>query len=963
MGDNYLGMIRSVVEVLFRDTDEIRELIESARMMDEVPFAVERAKRSLKAIIENVENVIQEVEASEAREVLEELLEELTDSLRKLEECQKNAVRCRSDEGIDLECVDCLYDILIDTSSVLQTSRFRLDKVRRRLQRDSEGGTLLRSKKKDREKSLADSKRLQESIEHFRDFSRGLEAISSVFDSVSGSIKVLRNMDDRAVFILDLLLGLSESERGAYVGDILSAVTGLSSVTADPVDRAVKIRLPRKNESEEDSEQGLPLQTIFYRYSPFEPISLEEENGISGSHVWFVKIKNRDYYFHNGNMYVQPSSLRFNPKEPIHKANLSDVYKTVGAIYPEHIFNIEPVNVLDAGDGYIILAVSLDSDKSRRKERVYIKYGSEFLKKVRGRDKDAIRDLYIKRLRAKNYRGKIYEPTDLTYAWYCTSGYGLSTDPLDVECPFKNLCKYGKRCGGSKWKRSRTLFPKVFLDVKRDYIGIGKASGLLSPVVKRNVLIEEEFPSAHLTMPKSGLPVVFNFEVPFRRQLPKTNVIGFKIAPQFLELVVRTVLDEKAMKSPELAGILRYRLWNNGPEVRLGDVLLTKFFIYDRAERGFRTYELFGRTSESLLREYRKVRNSLLKDDAQGSTFKKFLEWATKTVLHSLAHVFLSYISVELQIEESNLVYLYDWREGLVLVAENSPIGAIDIIGALGEWCESKGVTENCYLRFVDEFLRREFEFLRTHEEDTAQYADRVRSIISSLSREDDLKSLREAIIELYNEFLKEGLVLDVHSLSTHLLLSTGGQTNLERLIDSKNLDVDSQKAHRYFDDVLLTAIPNYCVDGCTTCVVVNRGCTEGLGQTYAVSRKLLEFTIGVLLGRYPLRGPGGSYLKTLLNIAGESVEAMSPYLDKEGVETLTELAKRGVRVKLFTRPKFAREYSEELKNAGIEVVEVQDEHDKWYCIDGRLLIKPTANMNLSSESYNSFTIKLGGCS
>lgn len=963
---NYLDLIRSVVDLLSRDLDEVEEIIESARVRDEVPFAVIKARRAIEDLMEDVKNFEQEIESPEAREVLEELIIKLQEALEALNRCQNGSEKCYSGNEIDMECVDCHYKVLREVRRTLLEVEDDLDSIRRKLRKTGERGSLLRSQKENRKKFLGDASRLRDFIEDtLTERANELNAIAQVLDNVSNPTNLFENIDDRTVFILRLLLELSES--GVYVGEVLSALTGLKSVTADPVDREVNIKLPSKNSETSYYEQSLPLQTLFYRYPPFEPISLEDRDGISGSHVWFVKIKNTDYYNHKGYMYVHPQSIKdlgFDPRNPVHDATISDTHETMGAIYPEHVFKIKPVSVLEAKDGYIILAVSINPKK---RERVYIKYGSEFIKEVLEKklNKQSIRDIYVDELRKKGHRGKVYEPTDLTYTWYCTSGYGLSTDPLDVKCPFRKWCKYGNECGGRKWKWTRRIFPKVFLDVERSYSGVENTNGLLSPIVMRNVRIEEEYPSAHLSMPESGLPVVFKFKVPFRRSLPKTNVIGFKIAPEFLELVVRTALDERALRSPELAKVLTYELWKGGPEVKLGDVLLTKFFIYDKAEKGFRTYDLLRKRSSSLLKEYLRMRENLLVKSMPYNKryFRKFLEWATKTVLHSLAHAFLSYVSVELQIETSNLVYLYDEREGLVLVAENSPIGAIDIIGALNEWCKANGYGDrNCYKNFIEKFFRKELEFLREHEEDTVQYADRVKSVVSSVSREDDLKDLRDAIINLYNEFIENGLVLDVHSLSTHLLLSSAGETNLEKLIAEKELGVDTKKAHRYFDDILLTAVPNYCIDGCTTCVVVDRGCTEGLGQTYTVSRKLMEFTIGVLLGEYPLRGPGGSYLKKLLGIARESVEAMSPYLDDEGIETLIELAEKGIHVKLSTRPEFVREYGEKLRKAGIEVMEIRNEHDKWYCLDGWLLIKPTANMNLESENYNSFVIKLGRC-
>jgi hypothetical protein len=206
-----------------------------------------------------------------------------------------------------------------------------------------------------------------------------------------------------------------------------------------------------------------------------------------------------------------------------------------------------------------------------------------------------------------------------------------------------------------------------------------------------------------------------------------------------------------------------------------------------------------------------------------------------------------------------------------------------------------------------------------------------------------------DKIREKYENFVNQGLVMDITTFVNHLVLS-GEDKKI-----AKELDIEDVR------DVLLDAITssgiNTCLDGCTACIMLERRCEKPLIQNLNLSLNLLLHFLKILLGE-EIKGRGDRLGLAILNQAKERLFAFSPYIDDDGAKFLAELARKGVKIVLMTYEKFASKYKNILNYPNIDIYTLKNpKHYKFYIIDRRVLVKTSQNLsNLSS--INDFEIR-----
>jgi len=772
---------------------------------------------------------------------------------------------------------------------------------------------------------------------------------------------VLDPEKEKFIYIAQKLYNrISEQTDTMWSNDVLNIITGLESITANPESDKVILDLPN-TKNEEGTLEVLELSQLFYRYPPFEPIQIEDNHGIPGSNVWFIRTK---HGFINAETYSKGTHI-IEFDNPIYNGEILESGLGSKSDVFVKIKKVNPIYLMDRNlkKGYVLLKLNLYyGDGTRRK--LFIKYGSKTIKKYieEGLTVEEINKKYKNMIN----KSSTYTGHNLTYVWFCTAGYGLSTDPWDTRCPFVDICPRGKDCQGSRWSWRRQLFPKVFPVISRDYMGImypQEKISFIRPIIGRSVRVFELYKSAQFSMPYTGLPVEIEFHTPIGRTLPKTNIVGFEIPREYIELYLRSIVDNNANN-------ITIKLFNNKPyKVNIRDILISKYYFYHKGARGLRTYSILSNSPKTLIKNYVEFKKKLVKSISENTPeAKSFFEWGVETLIHTLSHAFLGYISKELELEHGNLLYLIDTGKSdnfaKIIIAEDSPMGAIDLIGALGEWLKNHGKKKDEHQYFITLFMKEELEFLKEHKKELMNYEDVVESQKMYVLGDKDTNKIVKEMENIYVKYLDNGLVLDVHNFTSHLLLSEEYDKMLDKLI--KNDDVKREVRHK-FDDLIPYVIPNFCVDGCTSCVVMSRGCSKGIAQTYSVSKWLTYYFLESLIGdgNMKLRGPGNKYLSTLLKSLGAGAKKMmllSPYLDDAGVEFLISLKKDGVKsIVLITNPDTANKYGDKLMMNGIEVRTTDKrEHSKMYLIDDRILIETSANLNLNSDSYNEFRVMWG---
>ena len=321
------------------------------------------------------------------------------------------------------------------------------------------------------------------------------------------------------------------------------------------------------------------------------------------------------------------------------------------------------------------------------------------------------------------------------------------------------------------------------------------------------------------------------------------------------------------------------------------------------------------------------------------------------------------------------LLYSIERNENscIIWIIENSSLGSIDIISAFNEIYDGDPV--KFMKNFAEEMLLEKNEklgILVKHEKELDDYyksvKSRFNSIISaqtSFNKKDwFIKKFIEFLASYLKKFLDNGLVLEHHYFGLHVALRLENGL-IKEFINSLSLGSKEipktlmRDIKRYLDDIIGLIYGIYCLDGCTSCVVFERGCTEGLAQSLLISKYLLKQFLEFFFLKRKISLNGSYFLRYLLETFPQKrVIAISPYLDREGVNLLKKLSEdRGIDVTLITKSDKANEFKDILKESKIKVRIWNEGHIKRYFIDDTLEIDTSKNLNLSSSKIDEFEI------
>jgi len=728
--------------------------------------------------------------------------------------------------------------------------------------------------------------------------------------------------------ILDLVrsLNLGKGVWGVWAHEIVEKFSGIRSVAGELYTEVVSIEIPSVHEE----PLRLTMDQLLSRYPPFEPIQIESD-GIRGRFVWFME-----------------STNIFLPKS-IQVDKCIEVDENTGKL-----ISIKPFDLLnDIQNGEVRIKIRM----GLHKPFIHIKYGSKDLRNLYSQYRKygdfikKIQNEYEKHVQGMRGSGKAYSVSNLGYCWYCILGLGLSTDPYDRTCPFKQECPVGRRTQGEcrEWSWSRRLFPKVYVVPERKLISAadleyGQPLLFIKPFGATGVRIHELYKRAQWYMPSvtpEGPVVEVHFKKALKKHLPKTNVIGFEIPLSLIKAVIESLLDEKITGKPEISVIYNHH------NISLDKLLLSKFFIYHMTKKGLDTFSFLQMKDNEIIKKFnQKIQKGYNQDEV--------VNFAVDVLGHTLAHLFYSYVSNALEIEPENLLYMYNVDEKnnvlQVAVAENSAWGSLDMVKHAEMRFGSIG-------RMLEEFVNNIIEFLEKHEEDIRMHMHNYIKMMQNVLTDSKMMKIADELRNAYMNLISNGIVLDTATFLNHIVISGQDSEIAKRLQHQGLIDGVGELRKRLVDAVVASGI-NTCIDGCTACVMLDHGCTTPLTQNISLSRNLAMYVLKKLSGKESIKGRGNRLGLAVFGQAEKSFFAFSPYLDEEGVKILTDLAQRGVKVVLITHKEFAAKFGERLRERGVNVYIMRTtRHDKFYIIDERVRVITSQNLSKLS-SINEFSFE-----
>ncbi len=736
---------------------------------------------------------------------------------------------------------------------------------------------------------------------------------------------------------LDLLKAL-EFRTEIWAQDFITLITGIRNIQGELYTSEVEFEFEPSSELDEQ-KQYITLDELFTRYPPFEPIHTKIK-GIVGSYLWFVEGKN---------VIMRPS---LNLQEMV---ELDDKNKTLK--------RVTPANLLSPQLKTPEVRMTIFAGKGGKTIPVYLKYGSRtlfsnltkagYFARYDHLSEQEINSLieklqkqYEKDVKQRKHTKKAYSVNNLGYVWYCIKGRGLSTDPYDFTCPFTDACSVAKTQGDKckYWSWSRRLFPKVYVvperDMKLSHPQHFTGRSFIKPFFARNTFVKETYKKAQWYMPsiiQEGQIVEVEFKHTINKNLPRTNIIGFEIPLPLVKGLIEALIDEDATQKPEIP-VIQTEEKEGSPkrQITLDRVLLSKFYIYKRTKQGRDTFGFLEQKSTKIISDFKKFVKNVDKDE--------LIDFLVNSLGHTLAHLFLIFVSAELEIGQENLLYLYkqdNQRNVLIVaIAENSTWGSLDIITHAINKFQSLD-------NMIEKFLETTLIFLEKHEKDLEKFAGE-----QAFKGDSKLIAIAEKIKQRYENFLENELVFDISTFLNQLILSGEDDEITKELEGAIN---DIKELHQRLLDAILVSGINTCIDGCTACVMLEKGCTTPLIQNIVLSRNLVTWFLNVIRRETPISVKGKTILPRIFSIAEKSLFAVSPYLDADGAQLLAETAKRGVKVILLTNKQFAMKYAEILPKDKVDIYTFKKPvHYKYYIIDDKA--KVITSQNLSSlGSINTF--------
>ena len=774
-----------------------------------------------------------------------------------------------------------------------------------------------------------------------------LDEISKGEENINEFIKLVKKTKATPEELLNLL-SLSEVPVTLSSGrSIVEGIVGYRGLGIETIDHHVG-KITYENVRESDGEgpiTDMSITSFIYRVPPFELTRCPYERGkdaeitriLGARHVWLVKPRN-----------VSEDSWR----------NIRN--KTVGGRYKDVIISSyeKAGSVLQLKTLKLVDITQKSLEIEIEKPAFFLKLGStrleeelagienrdRIISELRDRERQAIRDLGWK---LSSWRIR------LDYVYFCYKGLAISSDPYDLECPYKNCpLRKGGLCDGKRyWSAAygkRKPYPKIY-PLRFVAPGFGGIQTYKEKIPK-DIIMLASYDKRRVESIWYGVEIGTWFlraRPTIRIYFDENARIGYSIPTTLLELSFNM-----NWLNDEIKKILR-----DNDEIRKSVAL--KYVLYKSLQR---TLD-YGKLTRTI--------NNILQGKEEAEIFKKyyenktiddeFLMFARRLLLHSLEHMLSQYILFKLVgVDYSFIMTRYYYKNSAkIFIIENAKNGRLGIIDTVIKSVENKGLPA-FLLEFIDwlqTFLHEhDREFTRLSIERRKRAAKLISETIKRLEkidkdRADRLKKIDEIVKEFTDELRKANIQLDVTLARTILLVSN-------RITEDLIEDLED-----YFDDILEKHGFPLCWDGCNACVRLEKYCGEGIYQILTTSKMLLEAFIErlkrlIVTGISESSREVGKIIEPILKEARKSVNVSSPFISPRYARMLVNKSRKGIKIRVLTwMPEPGEEIDEYryhieslriLKNnvsENLEVMIAEKLHAKMYIIDDKIAITGSANL------------------
>ena len=762
------------------------------------------------------------------------------------------------------------------------------------------------------------------------------------------------------------LLSLPEVPISASRGRVVvEGIVGYRGLGIETIDHHISkiIYEGVKEDRPEEIPTNISITSFMYRTPPFEltrcPYEKKNDEEITkilgARHVWLVKP-----------IYVSDSSWRTiqNKTRGQGKNILIGSYDKIGSILQLNTLKIVDITqkCLEIEIEKPIFFLKLGSSRLEE-ELANLNSKVTILEKLKALEQNAFQDLGW---------GRSSWGIRLDYVYFCYKGLAISTDPYDLECPFRNcplrregICNR-KRYWSATYSR-RKPYPKIYplrsVYVSTEFESIPKYRTFLP----KNIVIFSAYDKRKVESKWYGIEMGTWFlrsRPIIRIYFDKDSRVGYSIPTSLVEI---------SFNIKWLTDIIKKILENNDTVRR--NVAL-KYILYNR----------LGKTLD--YNNLSKVINNILQNGEEAQRFKQyylykrfddnFLAFARKLLLHSLEHMLTQYVLFKLVgVDYSFILTKHYYKNAAKLfIIENAKNGGLGIIDTIIRDVENKGLAG-----FLLEFTNWLKIFLEEHDREFNNISNERKSkairllneVIKRFEKENPtratrLKKMDEEVEGFRHELERANIQLDITLARTILLVSN-------RIPEDLIGDLED-----YFDDILEKHGFLLCWDGCNGCVILERYCGEGVHQILTTSKTLLKAFIEqlrslIVSGIAESSRRVGKVIEPLLRDAKKNIDISSPFISPRYAQELINKSREGIKVRILTWvPKASESDTDEYKyhlealkilkenlNENLEVRVTDRLHAKIYIVDNQVAITGSANLTERGMhgNYEHIDIKL----
>ena len=762
------------------------------------------------------------------------------------------------------------------------------------------------------------------------------------------------------------LLSLPEVPISASRGRVVvEGIVGYRGLGIETIDHHISkiIYEGVKEDRPEEIPTNISITSFMYRTPPFEltrcPYEKKNDEEITkilgARHVWLVKP-----------IYVSDSSWRTiqNKTRGQGKNILIGSYDKIGSILQLNTLKIVDITqkCLEIEIEKPIFFLKLGSSRLEE-ELANLNSKVTILEKLKALEQNAFQDLGW---------GRSSWGIRLDYVYFCYKGLAISTDPYDLECPFRNcplrregICNR-KRYWSATYSR-RKPYPKIYplrsVYVSAEFESIPKYRTFLP----KNIVIFSAYDKRKVESKWYGIEMGTWFlrsRPIVRIYFDKDSQVGYSIPTSLVEI---------SFNIKWLTDIIKKILENNDTVRR--NVAL-KYILYNR----------LGKTLD--YNNLSKVINNILQNGEEAQRFKQyylykrfddnFLAFARKLLLHSLEHMLTQYVLFKLVgVDYSFILTKHYYKNAAKLfIIENAKNGGLGIIDTIIRDVENKGLAG-----FLLEFTNWLKIFLEEHDREFNNISNERKSkairllneVIKRFEKENPtratrLKKMDEEVEGFRHELERANIQLDITLARTILLVSN-------RIPEDLIGDLED-----YFDDILEKHGFLLCWDGCNGCVILERYCGEGVHQILTTSKTLLKAFIEqlrslIVSGIAESSRRVGKVIEPLLRDAKKNIDISSPFISPRYAQELINKSREGIKVRILTWvPKASESDTDEYKyhlealkilkenlNENLEVRVTDRLHAKIYIVDNQVAITGSANLTERGMhgNYEHIDIKL----